>query len=46
MKKLFLFSFIFFGSYTYACPEVLDHEVRLLDSSETQTYVNTRTKLS
>ena len=36
MKKLFLFSFIFFGSYTYACPEVLDHEVRLLDSSETQ----------
>ena len=36
MKKLFLFSFIFFGSYTYACPEVLDHEVRLLDSSKTQ----------
>ena len=36
MKKLFLFSFIFFGSYSYACPEVLDHEVRLLDSSEIQ----------
>ena len=35
MKKILLFSFIFFGSYTFACPEVLDHEVRLLDSSET-----------
>jgi len=45
MKKLFLFSFIFFGSYTYACPEVLDHEVRLLDSSETQNLCQYKDKV-
>ena len=45
MKKLFLFSFIFFGSYTYACPEVLDHEVRLLDSSETQNLCEYKNKV-
>ena len=45
MKKLFLFSFIFFGSYTFACPEVLDHEVRLLDSSETQNLCEYKDKV-
>ena len=35
MKKLLLFLSVFYGSYIFACPEVLDHEVRLLDSSET-----------
>ena len=34
MKKFLLFSIVFFGSYAYSCPEVLDHDVRLLDSSE------------
>ena len=45
MKKLFLFSFIFFGSYAYACPEVLDHEVRLLDSSETKNLCEYKNKV-
>jgi len=35
MKKILLFSFFVFGSYTFACPDVLDHEVRVLDSAET-----------
>ena len=36
MKKIFLFLSLILGSYAFAdCPEVLDHEVRLLDSSET-----------
>ena len=36
MKKIFIFLSLFLGNYAFAdCPEVLDHEVRLLDSSET-----------
>ena len=35
MKKFLLFSCIFLGSYAFSCPKVLDHEVRILDSSET-----------
>ena len=36
MKKIFIFLSLIAGSYAFAdCPEVLDHEVRLLDSSET-----------
>ena len=35
MKKLLLFLSVFYGSYIFACPEVLDHELRVLDSSET-----------
>ena len=35
MKKIFIFLSLFLGNYVLAeCPEVLDHEVRLLDSSE------------
>ena len=35
MKKIFIFLSIFIGNYAFAdCPEVLDHEVRLLDSSD------------
>lgn len=35
MKKLLLFLSLFYGSYVFSCPEVLDHELRVLDSSET-----------
>ena len=36
MKKIFIFLSLIIGNYAFAdCPEVLDHEVRLLDSSET-----------
>ena len=36
MKKIFIFLSLFVGNYILAdCPKVLDHEVRLLDSSET-----------
>ncbi len=36
MKKIFIFLSLIVGNYVLAdCPEVLDHEVRLLDSSET-----------
>ena len=36
MKKIFIFLSLILGNYAFAdCPEVLDHEVRLLDSSET-----------
>lgn len=35
MKKFLLFSCIVLGSYAFSCPKVLDHEVRILDSSET-----------
>ena len=35
MKKIFIFLSLFLGNYVFAdCPEVLDHEVRVLDSSE------------
>ena len=35
MKKFLLFSCLIFGTYAFSCPKVLDHEVRILDSSET-----------
>ena len=36
MKKIFIFLSLFVGNYILAdCPKVLDHEVRVLDSSET-----------
>ena len=36
MKKIFIFLSLILGNYVFTdCPEVLDHEVRLLDSSET-----------
>ena len=35
MKKFLLFSCVIFGTYTFSCSKVLDHEVRILDSSET-----------
>ena len=36
MKKIFIFLTLILGNYVFSdCPEVLDHEVRLLDSSET-----------
>ena len=36
MKKIFIFLTLILGNYVFGdCPEVLDHEVRLLDSSET-----------
>ena len=36
MKKIFIALSLILGNYIFAdCPEVLDHEVRLLDSSET-----------
>lgn len=35
MKKILLFLSLVYGSYAFSCPEVLDHEVRILDSNET-----------
>ena len=36
MKKIFIFLTLILGNYVFTdCPEVLDHELRLLDSSET-----------
>ena len=35
MKKLILFPLFFFSSFTFACSNLLDTEMRLLDSSET-----------
>ena len=35
MKKFLLFLSIFYGSYVFSCPDVLNHDVRVLDSSET-----------
>ena len=35
MKKILLFSLVLFGSYAFSCSKVLDHEVRVLDSTET-----------
>jgi glutathione peroxidase len=35
MKKLFIFLLLITGNYVYSdCPKILDHEIRLLDSSE------------
>ena len=35
MKKLFLVSVLFISSYSYACSDLMDTEMRILDSSET-----------
>ena len=35
MKRILVFLFITYGSFIFSCPKVLDHEVRVLDSSET-----------
>ena len=35
MKKLFLVSVLFITSYSYACSDLMDTEMRILDSSET-----------
>ncbi len=35
MKKLFLVSAVFISSYSYACSDLMDTEMRILDSSET-----------
>ena len=35
MKKLFLVSLLFVYSYSYACSDLMDTEMRILDSSET-----------
>ena len=35
MKKLILFPLFFYSSFTFACSNLLDTEMRLLDSSET-----------
>ena len=35
MKKLFLISVLFISSYSYACSDLMDTEMRILDSSET-----------
>ena len=35
MKKLFIFILLFIGNYIYSdCPKVLDHDIRILDSTE------------
>ena len=35
MNKLLLTSFLFLSTYTFSCSNILDTEMRLLDSSET-----------
>ena len=35
MKKLVLVSVLFISSYSYACSDLMDTEMRILDSSET-----------
>ena len=35
MKKLFLVSVLFISTYSYACSDLMDTEMRILDSSET-----------
>ena len=35
MNKLILFSVLFVSSYSYACSDLMDTEMRILDSSET-----------
>ena len=35
MKKIFILTLLIVGNYIYSeCPEVLDHNIRILDSSE------------
>ena len=46
MKKLFIFLLLITGSYVYSdCPEVLDHEIRLLDSSESENLCKYKDKV-
>ena len=46
MKKIFIFLLLIIGSYVYPdCPEVLDHEIRLLDSSESENLCKYKDKV-
>ena len=46
MKKLFIFLLLIIGNYIYSdCPEVLDHEIRLLDSSESENLCKYKDKV-
>ena len=46
MKKLFIFLLLITGNYVYSdCPEVLDHEIRLLDSSESENLCKYKDKV-
>ena len=46
MKKLFIFLLLITGNYIYSdCPEVLDHEIRLLDSSESENLCKYKDKV-
>jgi len=46
MKKIFIFLLLITGSYVYSdCPEVLDHEIRLLDSSESENLCKYKDKV-
>ena len=46
MKKLFIFLLLITGNYIYSdCPKVLDHEIRLLDSSESENLCKYKDKV-
>ena len=45
MKKILFFLSLVYGSYAFSCPEVLDHEVRILDSNETITLFEYKDKV-